>query len=121
MKTVKLTFAIAALILTGTLSYAETKVSKAIIQQITEDMVNVKAEICDLDEMRVEITNEEGDVVFADKLSAATGIASKTYDFSKTKIGGYYVTVYCNDKVLETTVIGEGQVAKKDSYYFVLN
>ena len=121
MKTVKLTFAIAALILVGTMSYAETKVSQAIIHQTSEEMVKVKAEVCDLDDMRVEITNEEGDIVFADDLTSNTGIASKTYDFSKTKIGGYYVTVYCNDQVLETTVIGNGKVAKQDAYYFVIN
>jgi hypothetical protein len=121
MKAVKLTFTIAALILIGTMSFAETRVSKAIIHQTSENLVKVKAEICDLDDMRVEITNEEGDVVFADKLSNGLSIASKTYDFSETKVGGYFVTVYCNDRVLETTVIGNGKVAKQDAYYFVIN
>jgi hypothetical protein len=121
MKTVKLSFVIIAMFLTASLTFAKQNASKAIIRQVSEDMISVKAEICDLDQMRVEITNEDGDIVYSDPLTSNTGIAGKTYDFSDTRIGGYYVTVYCNDKIMETTVIGNGKVAKQNSYFLVLN
>ena len=121
MKGVKLFLTALTIITMTATTFAETKVSKAIIHQTNENQVTVKAELCDLDQMRVEITNENGDIVFQDQLTSSKGIANKTYDFSETKVGGYFVTVYCNDKVLETTTIGNGQVSQADNYYFVLN
>ncbi len=121
MKAIKLNLIILLLTITGSISLAETKASQAIIQQLTEDLISVKAEVCNSDQMKVEITNKNGDVVFSDKLGGVNGFASKTYDLSETRVGEYYISVYCNDKLMETTVIADGEVAIRDNFYFVLN
>lgn len=121
MKAIKLNLIIFLLALTGSITLAETKASQAIIQQLSEDLISVKAEVCNSDQMKVEITNKDGDVVFSDKLSGANGFASKTYDLSETRVGEYFISVYCNDRILETTVIADGKVAIRDNFYFVLN
>lgn len=83
--------------------------------------ISVKAEVCNSDLMRVDITNEDGDIVFSDNLKGSNGLASKTYDLSETRVGEYFITVYCNDRKMETTVIADGHVAIQDDFYFVPN
>jgi hypothetical protein len=121
MKSIKIFLTIALAFFTLSMANATHKTSKAIINQVSENLISVKAELCDLDQMRVEITNKKGDVVFSDNLINQSGFAKKTYDFSDTKIGEYYVTVYCNNQILEATIISDGKVSMNDSHYFVLN
>ncbi len=120
MKAVKLNLVLFLLAITAAMSFAETRMSQAVIRQLEGDKVSVMAEICHTDQMRVEITNEDGDIVYSDKLNGAGGITSKTYDFSKTRVGEYFITVYCNERVLETVVISDGEVAIRDNYHFAL-
>lgn len=121
MKTVKLNIIALLTIFLSSTAFAGLHQSQVIIQELSNDLISVKAELCDLDNMKVIIENEDGDVVFSDKLANKTGITSKTYDLSETKVGGYFIKVYCNDKLVESTVISDKNVTRKDSHYFVLN
>lgn len=117
MKTVKLFFAIIAVTLTGTMSFATTGFTKAMIQQKSETSVNLKAQLNEAEVMEVIISNENGDVVFSESFENRGGTISKTYDFSETKHGGYYMEVFINKELVETTVIGDGNVSIRSNFF----
>jgi hypothetical protein len=121
MKTVKLFFAIIAVTLTGTMSFATSGITKTMIQQQSETSVNLKAQLDETELMEVVISNENGDVIYSEVFENYSGMISKTFDFSETRYGGYYMEVFINDELVKTTVINNGEVSVQDSYHLVLN
>ncbi len=75
MKAVKSILVLFTVLLTVSFSFGTQKASKAVIRQVSDELLTVTAEICDLDRMRVEITNEDGDVILSDQFTGETGIA----------------------------------------------
>ena len=105
MRTVKLFLAIIAVTLVGTMSYANSTFSKAVITERSEAF-NLKAQLEADETMEVVISNDENEVIISDIIEGSTTV-NKTYDFNEAHYGEYQVEIFVNGELIRTTVVGK--------------
>lgn len=116
MKNFSIVLAIIALTLVGTFSNAKTIVNKVLIKETANHMINLKSSLKADETLKVIISHEDGELILEDQIEDVEGLISKTYDFNEARFGDYFIEVFINDELVESTVINENEVSFQNQF-----
>ncbi len=119
MNLLKLNLIALVSILTIGISNAKSEAEHAILTQIDNNKITLRAQADTDHPLRIEFTNNKGEVVFSDAI-ISEGLVLKTYDLSKTKVGVYNVAIFCDDNNFASTFISKDKVEIEKQHSLIL-